>query len=139
MEITKNIDVTYTGLLRTEAVHIKSNSRLTTDTPTDNNGKGEKFSPTDLVATSLASCMLTILGIHYQKKGIELSEIKCEVQKIMASNPRRIEIIKIQFDFGTNTFDSSEYKTIERLAMSCPVSNSLSTDLKIETNLSSFY
>jgi uncharacterized OsmC-like protein len=138
MEITKNIDVTYTGSLRTEATHLKSNSTLTTDAPTDNNGKGEKFSPTDLIAASLASCILTVVGIHYDKKGVSLSEIQCEVQKIMASNPRRIDTIKIKFDFGENDFTSSDYKIIEKLALTCPVSNSLSDALKIETNIPSF-
>lgn len=135
----KNIEIRYTGNLRTNCEHLKSGSFIETDAPTDNNGKGERFSPTDLVATALCSCMLTVIGIHFEKKGIQLKEIHCDVQKIMASNPRRIDEIVIHFDFGSNQFSEKEYKVIHKVADTCPVANSLSSDIKITTNLGSFY
>jgi uncharacterized OsmC-like protein len=120
-------------------VHLKSGSIIETDAPTDNNGKGERFSPTDLVATALCSCMLTVIGIHFEKKGIHIKDIHFEVQKVMASNPRRIDEILINFDFGANQFSEKEFQIIHKVADSCPVANSLSKDIKITTNLGSFY
>ena len=135
----KNYEVIYTGALRTVATHLKSGSEIVTDAPVDNNGKGEKFSPTDMVAASLASCMLTIIGINFSKKGRDLSDVKCDVQKIMASSPRRIAEIHINFDFLENDLSAEDYQLIEKLAKACPVANSLSPDLKVITNLSGFY
>lgn len=137
----QNIDyrVKYTGSLRTLAVHLKSNSEIETDAPVDNNGKGEKFSPTDLVATAVASCMLTVIGIHFNKQGKELEEITCNVSKVMDSNPRRIVEIYVNFDFGKNEFSEKEFRSIERIAMACPVANSLNSEILIATNLASFY
>ena len=135
----KNYEIVYTGSLRTVATHLKSGSEISTDAPLDNNGKGEKFSPTDLVASSLASCMLTIIAINFSKKGRELSDIKCDVQKVMASAPRRISEIYIDSDFLENELSEDDYRLIEKLANACPVANSLSADVKVITNLSSFY
>jgi uncharacterized OsmC-like protein len=87
--------VTYLGNLRTSCIHLSSGNSIITDAPTDNFGKGEVFSPTDLVATSLASCMLTIIGIYCQNHGIEFNSGLVEVEKIMASGPRRIEKIRL--------------------------------------------
>lgn len=134
-----DFQVTYTGELHSQLVHLKTGTTIETDAPVDNNGKGACFSPTDLVASSLASCMLTILGIHFQKKNRELTPIRCGVKKIMASEPRRIAEIHVSFDFGDNEFSKEEYKTIERLSMACPVANSLNPDLKVVTNLNRFY
>ena len=92
--------VTYLGNLRTSCIHLSSGNSIITDAPTDNFGKGEVFSPTDLVATSLASCMLTIIGIYCQNHGIEFNSGLVEVEKIMASGPRRIE--KIRLKVGTS-------------------------------------
>ena len=93
----KNYTVQYLGDLRCETEHLKSGSKLLTDAPVDNNGKGECFSPTDLVATALTTCILTVVGIHFRKQGRELTPIHCDVKKIMAANPRRIEEVMIHF------------------------------------------
>ena len=84
------IDSTYLGDLRTEATHLQSGTKIITDAPTDNQGKGEAFSPTDLLAESLASCMLTTMAILGGKQGINIDGTTCEVTKIMAANPRRV-------------------------------------------------
>lgn len=131
----KNFEVHYKGQLITKMVHLKSGSVIATDAPVDNNGKGSTFSPTDLVASGLCACMLTIIGIYFDKKGRELKDVSCEVKKVMTSQPRRIAEIHIDFDFGSNTFEEDEYKKIKELAMNCPVANSLSPDLKVITNL----
>ncbi len=88
--------VEYKGNLRTEALHLKSNTRLITDAPVDNNGKGEAYSPTDLVATALASCALTVMGIKANSLGFDLEEASAEIEKIMAASPRRISEVKIE-------------------------------------------
>ena len=131
----KNFDVQYKGQLITEMIHLKSGSLITTDAPVDNNGKGSTFSPTDLVASGLCACMLTVIGIHFNKQGRELNEISCEVRKVMASNPRRIAEVHINFDFGANNFNESEYEKVKDLAMNCPVANSLSPEIEVITNL----
>ncbi|QLE02317.1 OsmC family protein [Galbibacter sp. BG1] len=121
--------VTYLGALRTKCVHIKSNNSFITDAPTDNNGKGEAFSPTDTVATSLASCMLTIMGIKARDLEIDLTETTATVTKTMASEPRRISQIDIIFDIPANTDDKTK-KILERAAHTCPVIYSLHPDIE---------
>ena len=96
--------VIYLGALRTEATHLASSQKLTTDAPKDNQGKGEAFSPTDTVATALASCLLTIMGIKARDLNIDLQGTKAEVHKIMGTTPRRITEIKIDIHFS-NSFD----------------------------------
>ncbi|MEX1001978.1 MAG: OsmC family protein [Crocinitomicaceae bacterium] len=137
--MNKNYEVKYKGGLRCLSVHLKSGSTIETDAPVDNNGKGEKFSPTDLLAVSLATCMLTVIGIYFKNKGKEISEITTEVQKKMVSDPRRIAAIEINFDFGKNDFSKTEYEKIKSVADNCPVANSLSKDIEVITNLDSFY
>ncbi len=121
--------VEYQGALRTAAVHIKSNNTLITDAPTDNQGKGEAFSPTDLVATALASCMLTIMGIKAKAMEIDLEGTKAEVIKIMATDPRRIDEVKIAIQLNQQ-FDKKIRKILEKAALTCPVAKSLHPDLK---------
>ncbi len=121
--------VEYQGGLRTAAVHIKSNNTLITDAPTDNQGKGEAFSPTDLVATALASCMLTIMGIKANAMEIDLEGTKAEVIKIMATDPRRIDEVKIAIQLNQQ-FDEKTRKILEKAALTCPVAKSLHPDLK---------
>ncbi|UKN01728.1 OsmC family protein [Paracrocinitomix mangrovi] len=135
----KKYDINYLGDLRCEALHIKSNTLIETDAPTDNNGKGEKFSPTDLVATALVTCILTVVGIHFEQEGRKISEIKCEVNKVMASNPRRIKEISIQFDFGSNSFSHDDLRIIEEKVHHCPVTESLAKDIIISTNLKQLF
>ena len=121
--------VKYKGELRTEAEHLKSGKTIITDAPVDNQGKGEAFSPTDLVATSLASCMLTIMGIVAERNGIKLEGTIAEVEKIMAKNPRRIGEIKIKIKFSQK-LNPDEREKLERAAKTCPVSGSLNENLK---------
>ena len=120
--------VVYSGNLRTEATHLASNQKIITDAPIDNHGKGEAFSPTDLVATSLASCMLTIMGIIADRNQINIDGTIAEVKKNMGENPRRISEIRIEFNFF-NSISLEDRKKLERVAKSCPVSNSLSKNL----------
>ncbi len=121
--------VNYLGELRTESVHLKSKKVILTDAPTDNQGKGKAFSPTDLVATALASCMLTIMGIVGKRDGIDIKGTIAEVEKIMSHNPRRISEIKVSFFFN-KPLNKIERKKLERAARTCPVSGSLHKDLK---------
>ena len=123
--------VIYQGDLRTEAEHIKSGSKMITDAPVDNHGKGEAFSPTDTVATALATCMLTVMGIKAEDMRISLKGTKAEVEKIMASNPRRISKIIIRIHFPTN-FSDKEKDILERTAKTCPVHFSLHPDIEKE-------
>ncbi len=120
----------YNGNLHTTAVHEQSGTVLETDAPLDNQGKGERFSPTDLVATSLGSCMLTTMGIAARDKQIDLSETTVGIEKIMAAAPRRISQIKLHIDFPKNPALSREDREwLERVAINCPVAKSLSPDL----------
>jgi len=120
--------VVYKGDLRTEATHIKSGETIITDAPIDNQGKGEAFSPTDLVATALASCMITIMGIVAKRDGIKMVGTRAEVEKIMGMDPRRISEIRIKIQFVFPVEEKDRLK-LERAAHTCPVSGSLHENL----------
>ncbi len=122
--------VKYLGSLRTEAVHVRSNTAILTDAPVDNNGKGEKFSPTDLVATGLASCMVSIMGIQANTSNIQLGDISAEVTKIMAANPRRISEIIVDINFSNHSYTDKEKTILMNAAKTCPVAVSLHPDIK---------
>ena len=120
--------VTYIGDLRTSSIHLQSGSEIITDAPTDNNGKGEAFSPTDSIANGLASCMFTVMGIKAHEMGVDFSGSTAEVTKIMAAEPRRIS--EIQVTFNMNLAPDEKTKSIlERTAMTCPVFYSLHPDI----------
>lgn len=121
--------VLYEGQLRCRAIHVKSGTLLSTDAPTDNEGKGESFSPTDLVATALGSCMLTIMGIAARKHDISLKGATTEVTKIMKSNPRRIARIEVIIQMPSH-YSKKERAILEKAAHGCPVAQSLHPDLK---------
>jgi len=123
--------VTYLGGLRTEAQHLPSQEIIITDAPKDNQGKGEAFSPTDLVATALASCMITIMGIKARDLGIDLTGTQAEITKIMGTEPRRISALQIQLTFNSS-FDSKTQTLLERAALTCPVAHSLHPDIRQE-------
>lgn len=128
--------VTYQGNLRTEATHIQSGSQIITDAPVDNHGKGERFSPTDLVATALASCMLTTMGIVSETHQINITGSTCEVEKIMTSNPRQIGAIRIQMTIrGADSYTEKEKQILEKTALTCPVYRSLHVDVKKELQI----
>lgn len=124
------IKTKYLGELRTQSTHLKSGNDLITDAPLDNNGKGEAFSPTDLLATALATCMITVMGINANKHGLNIDGIDCDVTKIMAINPRRVSEVVIEFNFPKNNFDESQKEMLRDAAYSCPVAVSLHPDLK---------
>lgn len=123
--------VTYIGDLRTQATHIQSQNTIITDAPKDNHGKGEAFSPTDLVATALASCMISIMGIVAKKDGMTPIEgVEALITKIMASDPRRISEIHITLIFPALNYSEKERKIYENAALTCPVAKSLHPEIK---------
>lgn len=124
------IKSTYLGELRTEGIHIKSGNKIITDAPTDNNGKGEAFSPTDLVCASLCSCMMTIMGIRAQKHDIQLQGLDAEITKVMSSNPRKIAKIKIDFRLQKTNASEEQLKMLKDAALTCPVALSLNPDIE---------
>ncbi|RTY95333.1 OsmC family protein [Flavobacterium sp. GT3R68] len=120
--------VTYLGDLRTSSIHIQSGSEIISDAPTDNNGKGEAFSPTDTVANALATCMMTIMGIKSRDMNIDLKGSTASVVKIMQAEPRRIGAIEVVFNMSVSADDKN--KTIlEKAAMTCPVFLSLNPEI----------
>jgi len=121
--------VTYLGDLRTESTHLKSGNSFFTDAPTDNNGKGEAFSPTDTVATGLASCMITVMGIKARDMGVDMTGTTAHVTKTMASGPRRISKIEVVLEFPFEA-DLKTRKILERIANTCPVHYSLHPDIE---------
>lgn len=125
---TMTAQIIYLGDLRTEATHIQSRSKIETDAPADNQGKGERFSPTDMLATSLGACMLTIMGIAANTHHISLLNTKVDITKIMIADPqRRVGEIIVDFHFPEEIeYSDKEKKILENAAMTCPVYLSLS-------------
>jgi len=124
------IDITYAGGLRCEGVHGPSGQRLLTDAPVDNHGKGESFSPTDLVATALGSCMATIMGIVAEEEGIDLTGMRISVIKDMVSVPaRRIGQLSVRIEMPCPV-SGEQRKKLEAAARACPVKMSLSPDVQ---------
>lgn len=117
--------ITYKGDLATEAEHLKSGTKIITDAPVDNNGLGRSFSPTDLVATALGSCILTIMGIKARDKGLNMVGATAGVTKIMSSGPRRIAKLEIVITMPANNYTPKEKKILEAAAHHCPVGNTI--------------
>lgn len=126
--------VIYLGGLRTQATHLRSGETIITDAPVDNHGKGEAFSPTDLLATSLLTCMITTMDIAARGRGWELGAVSGDVLKQMASNPRRVEKTVINIAFEKSPLDAAQRATMEEIALNCPVAKSLHPDLVVETH-----
>jgi putative redox protein len=125
--------VIYDGSLRTVATHLQSGTVIETDAPLDNQGKAERFSPSDLVATALGSCMLTIMGIKARDMNIDLVNTKIEIEKIMKADPRRIGGINLTFSFpGQLELGEKERTILERAAHTCPVINSIHPDIEVK-------
>ncbi|MCH7513579.1 MAG: OsmC family protein [Bacteroidetes bacterium] len=120
----------YQGSLRTRFIHLQSGNKLITDAPTDNNGKGESFSPTDLVAGALSACMLTIIGIKADPENIDLSGLRSEVTKVMAADPRRISEVQIDFFWENCTASDKQRIMLKKAALTCPVALSIHPDIK---------
>ncbi len=124
-------EVIYEGNLRTSAIHLRSGNNIITDAPVDNKGKGEAFSPTDMVATSLASCMLTIIGIAAREHGFSIDGTIAVVDKIMCADPRRIGEIRITLSFPPEAaYSDKQKRLIKKAADTCPVAKSLHPELK---------
>ena len=120
--------VIYDGDLRVGCEHVQSGSQIVTDAPKDNNGKGDRFSPTDLVATALASCMLTVMGIKANQSNIPFSMVSAEVVKVMSANPRKISEILVNIEIA-HKWDDKQRKIMETTGLNCPVAKSLHPDL----------
>ena len=127
--------VEYLGGLRTSCTHLKSQTTIITDAPVDNNGKGESFSPTDLVAAAYASCMITIMGIFAESHSINFTSAKADVQKIMDVNPRRIGKIVIKLDLSGNNWDEETADKVIRAGKACPVAQTLGTNVEVEFDI----
>ncbi|MDH5366302.1 MAG: OsmC family protein [Cyclobacteriaceae bacterium] len=126
--------VEYLGQLSTKLTHLRSGKEIITDAPVDNNGKGQAFSPTDLVSTALCSCMMTLMGMYAERAEIDITSMTAEITKNMASNPRRIAEVIIEFDMSGITATEKERIKLERAALTCPVALSLSPELKQVVN-----
>lgn len=124
--------VEYLGGLRTKCTHLKSGVEIITDAPVDNNGKGEAFSPTDLVATSYASCLITIVGIYCNAHDIYFNHCESEVTKTMGVNPRRISRLDIYLDFSKNSWDEKTQDKIQKVGEACPVAKSVNPEMEVE-------
>jgi putative redox protein len=123
--------VIYEGNLRTTCTHLFSNNSIITDAPKDNRGNGAAFSPTDLTATSLATCMLTTMGIYALDNNINIDGARAQVTKIMASSPRRISEVQVKLFFpNSNLLHEEVREKLEHIAHTCPVALSLHVDLK---------
>ena len=129
-------EIKYKGGLRTTSTHLDSGSEISTDAPKDNNGLGEAFSPTDMVCSALASCILTIMAIAIEKNDIDIKNTKAIVKKTMGNNPRRITKIEVDLIFPKE-YDYKTKKILERAAKNCPVHHTLSE--KVEKNISFTY
>ena len=123
--------VTYESNLRTTCLHLQSGSAIETDAPTDNKGKGERFSPTDLIATGLGACMITTMGIKAETMGIALDGTTVEVTKVMVADPRRIGKIIAAVTIPALNMDDKTKEILERVARTCPVERSLHPDLEL--------
>ena len=127
--MSHSIENKYVGELRTESTHLKSSNVIITDAPTDNNGKGNAFSPTDLVASALCSCMTTVMGICANKNQFDLPNSTAHITKVMSSHPRRISKIIIKINFDKNNLSEQNIEKLIAVAKGCPVAQSLSSDL----------
>ena len=124
--------VEYLGGLRTSCTHKQSGTKIITDAPVDNKGKGEAFSPTDLLATSYASCMITIMGIFCEAHEINFTHAKVDVQKIMEANPRRVGKIILKMDLTGNGWDDKTAEKVIRAGKTCPVAVTLGDNVEVE-------
>ena len=130
--MSHKIESSYLGELRVSSTHLASNIEIITDAPVDNNGRGESFSPTDLVATALGTCMITVMGIYAEKNGISMPNVYSRTNKFMSSSPRKISKLKIEINFEGNELSYSEKQSLKEVALNCPVAKSLHADLQQE-------
>ena len=127
--------VVYEGQLRTTCTHLRSGSNFETDAPIDNQGKGECFSPTDLLATSLGSCMLTTMGIKARDLNVDLDGTHVSITKIMKSEPRRVSAIKVEIEFPQEVrADDKQKMILENTALTCPVAKSIHPGIEVDVH-----
>ncbi|MEO5650254.1 MAG: OsmC family protein [Ginsengibacter sp.] len=122
--------IVYTGNLRCQAEHIQSKTQIETDAPTDNHGKGDRFSPTDLLCASLATCMLTTMGIRSADLKADITHAEAKVTKHMASDPRRVAKIEVAVSLPGNV-DEKERLILEKTGNNCPVAKSVHPDIEL--------
>ncbi|MFT7343762.1 MAG: putative redox protein [Lentimonas sp.] len=130
----ETVKIEYNGELRTTCTHLQSGQQIITDAPKDNKGKGEAFSPTDLVATAYGSCMLTIIGIYCQNNGLNFSKADVGVKKVMGTDPRRVACLEIRLDLSGNDWSEIEQKKVIAAAKACPVAKSVSETMEVKLN-----
>lgn len=132
--------VIYNGELRTTCTHLRSENSFETDAPIDNNGKGERFSPTDLMATSLATCMLTVMGIKARTMGFDLDNMRIDVLKIMKADPRRVGGIELSFHIPDilKNMDEKTKAILKNTAITCPVAKSIHPDIEMKLDWGSW-
>ncbi len=120
----------YLGDLRTECTHLQSGTKIITDAPTDNQGKGEAFSPTDLCATALGACAMTLMGIFAKNHDLDVSGMTMEITKVMSADPRRIGEVTVIYTMPDREYTDRQKKSLEHAALTCPVHRSLHPDVK---------
>lgn len=128
----QTVEIEYTGALGTTCTHVKSGTKIQTDAPVDNNGKGASFSPTDLLATAYGSCMLTIIGIYCDQNDLDFNSGKCSIQKNMLASPRRVGELVVLMDLTGNNWTEDQQKRIQNAALNCPVAKSVSPEMNID-------
>jgi len=126
----ETIRTVYKGDLRTEALHVRSGQMIITDAPVDNQGKGEAFSPTDLLSASLGSCMMTLMGIAARTHQINIEGTSMKITKIMASNPRKVSEVILEISMPGKNYSEKDKMILEKAAVTCPVALSLHPDIK---------
>jgi putative redox protein len=128
--------VVYNGALRTTCTHLRSGNNFETDAPVDNNGRGERFSPTDLMATSLATCMITVMGIKARTMGFDLNDVKIDVLKIMKADPRRVGGIELIFHIpeALKNIEEKAKSILKNTGETCPVMKSINPDIEVKVD-----
>ncbi len=124
--------IVYHGGLHTEATHVKSGNSIETDAPVDNHGRGEAFSPTDLVGAALGTCMLTVMGIYARNNQLNMDGAEAKITKHMVADPRRISRLEVEITMPPNSFPDKEKKILQRIAETCPVALSIHPDIRQE-------
>lgn len=127
----KKLSSSYLGDLRISSLHVNSGTKIETDAPVDNNGKGTRFSPTDLLATAYLNCMITIIGIYCDQNGLKFVGCEGDVEKIMVDKPRRVGGLNLFLDLSSNDWNTKERRRIENAAKHCPVAMSVSPEIEI--------
>lgn len=125
----------YLGDLSIECTHLQSGGKILVDAPTDNHGKGEAFSPTDLFCTSLACCAMNIIGVYAQENGLDVSGMTAEISKSMAQNPRRVGGIEVVINMPDQEYSQWNKMNMESSIRKCPVGLSLHPEIRLDVRI----